>query len=250
MKNSLGDLVGTVLSEKQIVAQSYLRSEALLRKNSDTRPRLQMRFPLLLDTASTASNPLHIPDPFTSYYVESASDGSTYVQLCLTSPEDSNVNNYTQLGNKDSAIAKEPIKGCYLLWPAQAGKKLTLVLYLDVEFKPGSFLLALTGGVIIGTGTLMSPNAVVSCANTVGPATKLFANATTNKKVWVTNLDPGLFIWLSGLNTVVSGQGALVGSLVGVPVGPGASIEWTNTGDIYGVSDNAAGSLVAINVEA
>ena len=245
---ALDNLAATARTSKQIIDNSIQRQDALIRKNSDARARLTWRVVIPLDTASTGANPLHISDPFTGYYIENATSTSTAVKVSLTSNEDININNYVTVSQKDSFYSEEPVRGCYLTWAQQTGQTMTIVFFLGPDFRPGSFLTTFAGGVVVTTGASMTPNACVAVAT--GAATLIAAALSTNKKTTITNLDLANTVWISGTSGVVSGTGAVVAgtTLVGIPIPPGASYEWTNTGAIYGSADNATVN-VAVNVE-
>ena len=230
-------------SQREYIQGSMNKQEALIRKNSDFRPRLIIRVPLDLSTAATQSNAYHVADPFNGFYVESATDSSATVKLSCTSNEKHNLDNYTTVSLKDAAEAQEPIRGAFLTWDAQAGKTMTLVFYLGLNFKPGSYVTATGGGVSEYYGTAMSPAAAVSVTST---ATLVSASSSTAKRRTIQNIS-GVGIYISGASTVVGAVGG-AGTLIGLYIPVGGSYEWLNQDDIYAITD-AGTAIVSIQVE-
>lgn len=229
-------------NQADIIQQLKSRNAASIWDDSRSRPRKQLRMVIPLDVAATEANPFVISNPFNGFYVVSATDANVSVNLSLTSPEKQNITEYTSIKLNDSGTFSEPIRAAYLTWSAQTGKSITIMFYLGIDFRPGSLVSAISGGVVITTGTGMTPVASVSVATT---ATLIAAADSTRKKTTIQNL--GMQdVFISGTNTVV-GTGAALG-LNGIKLQPGALYEWTNTGAIYGIAVGAA-SVVSINTE-
>lgn len=238
-------LPGIEKISEAVIGQNALKiQEALTRKNSDLRPALQLRIPIDLTTARNATNPLKVSGPFSGFYVENASTSTgALAKLSLSSPEQGNLANYTQITKNDSAKFTEPVKDIFITNTAQSGSTLTLILYFGVEIKPGSYNADIAGGISTGSG--MTPEGAVSLA--AATVKEIWDASISATKVTLTNIG-GDTVWISGTNGVKSGTNAVAGDTVGIPVAAGGIFEWTNSGPIYGISD--AGTLLSVNYEA
>lgn len=236
--------MGTKLPNQKGITNDRLTSQdAAIRYASDVRPALQRRVTIDLDTASTDQSLYEVGFQANAFYVESATDSSTTVSMVMVSVEQAQTLNYTKLKLNDSGIFSQPVNNVYLKWAAQAGKSITIVFYIGVEFRPGSFLLSLTGGVTLTTGSGMTPVAAVTVTNA---ATALLIADTTRKKTTLQVLNgPGIYI--SGVNTVVGIAGG-AGTTIGYFIPAGGSFEITGSGAYFGITD-AGSSLVGINTE-
>lgn len=231
----------TTLSEIKDLLQTqagYLRSIAAandggIALDTDMRPRKQLRIVLELDTARGENNPLEINNPFSSYYVETASDDSTVVKMSLTSPEAQNIRQYTSVRRKDAARFSLPIRAGYLTWDAQAGKTMTIIFYLGLEFIPGTINTAITGGVSISDGTAVDTLSPVTLTTTVGV---IAASNADRKKLVISNL---------GSARIFIGDAAVTndaGASPGIPVDPGMSYFWISQAAVSGIA--ASGSVI------
>lgn len=218
------DLARLPASQQQLIEASLSKNAAAIRRDSEMRPRLQLRIPLELDAARTAQNPFVISAPFTAFYVEEATDTNVSIRMSLTSPEGQNISQYTTLRENDSGEFEDPIRAAYLTWPAQVGKTLTLVIYLGVAFRPGSQISVNSGGVSINDGSAVA-NSVVTLA--AAAATVLFA-ADATRKVGSAFNDTGATLYLGGTATVTD-----TGATKGFPWLPGAPLTWRNTAALY-----------------
>lgn len=215
------------------IENAQAQNMAEIRQNSDFRPPLAKKIVLALDTAATAAAPYLINIPFDAFYVAGATDAVTSVNLNLGS--DSSNTDYGSFPIKasDSAYLKQTVKGANLTWTAQAGKTLTLVLFLGVDFKSGSYLNQFVGstsiilGTSVATGTLgsLGTGATVTVTNAAA-----IALCPTN----LTRADLMLYtdqaIWIGDASVAVGR---------GIPIAAGATFSWQNTGPLYAIAAGA-----------
>jgi len=227
-----------------ILPQSYQES---LRKRTDAiggdrdlRPRKIAKYVIDLSTARDASSPFEINEAFDAFFVEAATDNNTLCSMILTSGFSDATRNPMVLKKNSEAEFSEPTNRALITNAAQSGKTITILLFMGVKYRSGQLLSELTGGVIVTTGTGMTPQTKVS----VGvAATQIFASDSTRKKATIQNIG-GNRIFISGTNTVTLDSG----TLPGIILDPGDVYEWINTGACYGIADGAACD-VSINTE-
>ncbi len=234
-----------LLSEIKDLLQTqagYLRSIAAandggIALDTDMRPRKQLRVVVPLDTARNEFDPLEINNPFSAYYVETATDDNAVVRMSLTSREAQNISQYTEIRRKDAARFSLPIRSAFLTWDAQAGKSMTIIFFLGLEFIPGTINTAITGGVSISDGTTLTSSAAATATTTAG----LIAAADPDRvKLVISNL---------GSARVFLGSAAVttdLGGFPGIPLDPGLSYFWISEAACYAVA--ASGSVtLALN---
>lgn len=193
----------------QLIQDTNLRQKAGILRSSDQRPKLSVRVPIALDVARSASDPLVIIQPFNGFYVESTTDSSTSVKMGLGSVDKYNTDNYSTLKENDAAFSPEEIRGCTLFWDAQAGKEMTIVFYVGVEFRPGSLLSVITGGVTINEGSALTQAGLGAAGNASSVAcstsiAQLLASDSSRKVAKLFN--PGTDLWV-GNAAVTAGVG-------------------------------------------
>ncbi|MGE4109034.1 MAG: hypothetical protein AB7F66_17685 [Bacteriovoracia bacterium] len=232
--------VGQLTTRKEISDAKQLDRAADIRRRSDERPASMQRIVLTADqlaTAASEGNPYKIPFPFNSFHVESATDQTVEVRL---SPDDQSVRsiaNYKTLKLNDSGVFTEVLSGGYLTWAAQAGKTMTIVFFVDVDWRSGSQLSLTAGGISISDGSAVATSVVTLAA---AAATVLFAADSTRKLgTWIN--DTGITQYI-GPATVTA-----TGATKGMPVAPGAVIEWRNTAALYAFNTGAAFDTVAMS---
>lgn len=224
----------------QIIQDINLRQKAGILRSSDQRPKLSVRVPIELDTARSASDPLVIIQPFNGFYVEAATDSSVSVKMGLGSVDRYNTDNYSTLKENDAAYSPEEIRGCTLFWDAQAGKSITLVFYVGVEFRPGSLLSVITGGVTILEGTAITQaglgaGGASSSVSVTTTATQLLASDSSRKVAKMFN--PGVDLWV-GNASVTAGIGLYWPS--------GSWLTVKNTAAIYAIAAAGSSSVVGV----
>lgn len=179
-------------------------------RSSEQRPKMALRLVLPLDTAVTAENPKLISQPFNGYYIENrGTDTDAYVRLALVGLDKYVTDNYTEVGKNDSSYSYEEIKNASLAWPAQPGKTLTIIFFLGVDFRPGSLISAISGGVTIVEGTsisesLLSSTGAASSVPLSGTIAQLLIQDDDRKTATLYN--DGADAWIGGA-AVVSGTG-------------------------------------------
>lgn len=227
----------------QFTAERDTSRESQIASSSRVRPLFQFRLVLGtgdLGTARTESNPLVLDQPFDGFYVESATDSNTSVNLSLMSPETGQIRNYVAIKQGDTAQYSQISNRAILTWSAQAGNTITIVFFMGVQFKSGSLRSLLTGGVTNTVGSGCTPSTQVSVATT---ATLILAASSTTKMANVRNKSSYQYLYISGTNAVTTDSG----TKPGIKLGPGESYDWDCQSDIYGIYDTATEN-VALNV--
>jgi hypothetical protein len=216
---------------------------AAIRYDKDGRPRWASRVTIDLTTAMSfkdlASSQI-MQEPFDSFDIETATDDNVSIKMSFGSNELYHSVNYKTLKKSDVMSFERTVKGCAFEWAAQSGKSITIVFYLGARFQSGSFRQVLSGGVVVTTGSAMTPQPYVDVLVT---ATQIFASDTTRNNATIQNLGTS-DIYISGVNTVTIGTGATPG----IKLEPNDSYEWKNTGACYGIADGAT-SRVSLNTE-
>ena len=212
-----------MISQNEVVQLNNQYRDALIRKDSDERPRWIGRITLDLTTAKAFNVGQKILDPFDSVFVEDATDDNVEIKIAFTASNDQSFNNYVTLIKNKGLELEKPCAGAVLSWDAQANKTITLVFGIGLKVKSGSFIQTITGGVTLLEGTGFTNTAVALPAAT---ATEIFAQDNARKV--------GSFVNLSGA-TIYVGDGA-VDNLTGYPVPNGSEFTWRNTGQLYGYS--------------
>lgn len=225
-------------TQKEVVLNGQIERDAFIRKNSDLRPKLQIRVDLDLSVARTVRNPYVVEGPFDGFFVEATSTIGTTVKQSITSKDNYNLSEYTTLKINSSGTFKTPVRRAILTWTAQAGKTMTIVYYNECTFRPGSTVSEMSGGVVPTTGDTLTPLANVQVT---GVATLISAAGAAKKKRTVQVLQ-GVTIWL-GDNTVQAGNA--VGTRGGVRIQVGQAWEYTGTGAIYGIT-NGGNATVSV----
>lgn len=209
---------------KAIVDQANRVSKASIFEGSTQKPFKIQRIDLTLTTAQLATNPYKIGFPFKSVYICSASDVLANVSL-LPETQDS-YQSAIPLKQNDSWTTDEPVSGAFLYWSAQTTKTISILFFIDSEFRSGSQISQTGGGVAIIDGSSFTQSAV---ALTAATATLVMAGDTTRKSISVQN-NTGADVWFG--NSTVSNTGANLGQRVAA----GGIFVWRNTSALYGYS--------------
>lgn len=188
------------------------------------RPFSVQKMTIDLTTARLSTQPYKIGFPFKSLYVQTATDVYATVNVKLLT-QDSSQSSFPMKLN-DSFNNEFPIAEAYLDWDAQAGKTITLIFFLDSEFRSGSQISVTGGGVsivdgssiLLGTVTLAAATAAV-----IAPADSLRKVATIQNKT-------GAVLYV-GDSSITNG-----GATEGINIQPDGIITWRNTGALYGYS--------------
>lgn len=193
-----------------------------------------------LGTAKTIELPFKIGFGFRSVFVRDATDSNVQVSLRPYGPDQ--VNGDIPLKYNDSVVFPTRIPQAVLTWSAQTSKTMTLVFFLNGEFRSGSQVSSTAGGVSVTTGTAMAPSAPVAVGIT---AVQLLAASSTRKKATIGNpLGSGINLWISGTSAVTNAAGGFPGILLE----PGDYYEFLNQGTLFGIA-SAASVNVTIQTE-
>lgn len=225
------------------ISESDAQSKANIIRSSEQRPKMALRLVLPLDVAATAENPKLISQPFNGYYVEDAgTDAGAVVRLAYGGIDKYATDNYTSLGKNDSAYSTEEIKQATLQWTAQAGKTLTLIFFLGVDFRPGSLLSQIEGGVSIIEGSAMSQAMLGSAGNastvSVTTTATMILPADNDRKLATLQTDAPIQL---GNSAVV----ATPGSETGLTINPG-QFQIRNTGAVYAIVAGGTANITGI----
>lgn len=200
------------------------------------RPFSVQKMTIDLTTARLSTQPYKIGFPFKSIYVQTATDVYASVNVKLLT-QDSSQSSFPMKLN-DSFNNEFPIAEAYLDWEAQSGKSITLIFFLDSEYRSGSQISVTGGGVSINDGSSITGPTRVTLAATTAAA---IAPADTLRKVATLYNDSGADIFLGDSSVTDSG------ATKGIPWANGTILYWRNTGALYGYS--VAGGNVIRNEE-
>lgn len=220
------------ISVQQLIDGYNKSSSAEVRRSSDLRPRMALRLSITLDTARTAENPYVISNPFNSFWVESTTSTSTYVQMTMGGSDKYNTDNPITLYANSSAKYDTAMKECQLIWAAQPGKVLNIIFFLGVDFRPGSFLTQLTGGVAIVTGSTGENGYLGSNAS---PVQSVSVTSGAQALLCDTDIDRKLFTFYTTQGIWIGGSDVTVGT-AGILINAGERFQWTNTGQLYAIA--------------
>lgn len=224
----------------QRIDDANAQNKADIRRNSDLRPRLALPVVLALDTARDWRNPYIISTPFDSFYVAGATDAVTTVSVTLGSDSSNSDKNSFPIKASDSAKFGSPVKGCLLTWTAQAGKTITVVFFLGIDFKSGSYLNQFVGQTSIINGTGVNTGTLGAAGN---QATLPVTNAAAVQLCPI-NLVRASFNFYTDQKIWVGDAAVAVGR--GVPVAAGGIFQFSNTGALYAIADAAAANVTGM----
>ena len=177
-----------------------------------------------LSTQRLSTDPYKIGFQFQSVFVRDASDTATEVSMRPITRDD--LQGAVPLRKNDALDFGQTINEAYLHWAAQTGKSVTLVFFLDAQFRSGSQLSQNAGGISINDGSAFTTARVDLTAAT---ATAVVA-ANTSRKVASIQNNTGSDVWFGNASVANSGAN------LGIKVGAGDVFEWRNTAALYGYS--------------
>lgn len=225
-------------SMRAILAENRAVDEASIREGLTSPPSGKRTFALDLTTARLQTDPLRISVPIKSLYVETATDAN--VEIYYKMDTDAVDSDWTKLKLKDSQEFSRAKSSILLYWAAQSGKSITLNLYPDSVFRPGSSVTSAGGSVSTADGVSLTSNANVACP--AGTATKVLDTDSTRVVETVQFSTSG---WIGD-----SSASAVVGSQKGNYVAAFEKVAFRNTGILYFYPTVGAGDAVAYrNVE-
>lgn len=228
------DVMNKTLAEL-ILDSGYQNMEAALFKDKQALPFGIQSVTLSLNTARDIGNPYKILFPHKSFYVVSATDVSTTVNYLPTT--ENSFQSALPIKQNDVWTSDRLISQGFLTWSAQTGKSITIVFFVESEFKSGSQISVTGGGVSLVDGSaLVQSNPTLSAAT----ITQILTSDTSRKVSFIQNLT-GASIWVGG--SAVSNTG----SNRGLEITNNAVFEWRATAALYAYSV-AGGSLHLSNL--
>lgn len=207
-----------------ILSAAREKQQAAIFEGNTQKPFGIQAVTLDLSTARDASNPFKIGFPFKSVYVSTATD--VYANVNMQPNSNDSFQSSLPLKQNDSWVREFPVSQAFLWWAAQSGKSITLLFFVDSEFRSGSQVSVTGGGVSIVEGSTLSTTRVDLTAST---ATLVLAADSTRKCSTIQN-NTGAEVWFGGSS--VSSTGAGLGYLVPA----GATFTFKNTGALYAYS--------------
>lgn len=211
------------VSDAILSAADQIKKAAIF-EGSTQKPFKIQRMDLTLTTAVLSTNPMKIGFPFKSVYVCTASDVLANVSM-LPETQDS-YQSAIPLVRNDVWTSDEPVSSGYLYWAAQSGRTISLLFFVDSEFRSGSQISVTGGGVSIVEGSAFTTSRVDLTAAT---ATSVVASDSSRKLVSVQN-NTGADVWFG--TSSVSNTGANLGQRLAA----GGIFQWRNTGALYAYS--------------
>lgn len=216
---------------REFVEQTLL--EILTKRNANVartamdRPSSIKRIDIPLDIAqleTDAEQKTRIGFEFKSYFVCAATDASTEIFLKPMSRDDNQGS--VPLRVNSSHVFDLPINGAYLHWEAQPGKKISLIVCVDSEFRPGATISELTGDLSLTDGSSFDHSVITLPANTP----TLICPAKGTRKVATFQNKTGGFIWIGKASVSSSGANQ------GLEYSAGDSDEWKSSAPLYAIS--------------
>jgi hypothetical protein len=224
------DFVNAVLNQADLIKR------ARVFEGSTQKPFLVQSLTLTLTTAKDVLNPLRIGFSFRSLFVQSATDTTTNVNIQIGGPEP--INSVFNVKKNDVWSSEYPINECNISWDAQSGKTITLVFFVDAEFKSGSLINQISGGVSVSNGTAFATALVAGVATAVST---LFASASTRLNGLVQNRTGGS-IYIGGTSSVNNTAG---NANRGFELQDGQDFTYKNTAALYAYCD-ATGDIICV----
>lgn len=211
----------------QIFQKGLQQDEAAIYANS-TGQSLIKTLPVDLSIARLAGDPFRVGFPFRSFYVISASDPATTINMRLGTRDTSE--DSSPLSQESSFELPFPVKEAYLDWPAQAGKTMLLLFSIKGAFKSNKIASITSGGVLITEGTSLT----TQTGGTIpAVATALFPQDSSRKLMVIQNQD-SIDMWLGDAGVTTD-----AGTNPGIKIQPGGSYEWKSTAACYFIGKSA-----------
>lgn len=214
-------------STDQIIQGINNNQKAEISRSKDLRSKWAFRQVIPLDSQVTAQNPYIIRQPYRGIYVESTSSSGVSVRFSTGSLDDYNAQNYVFLKQNDSFFAEYEETLATLTWDSQPGQSISIVLFLEVDFKPGTQLVNFSGGVTESTGSVVESLKLGSSANvgkiSIPAATFTLVVAGDGNRKQMTLYFDGP-VWLGDINVAPGVAGIFF---------PGGIYEFKNQGALY-----------------
>lgn len=220
---------------RQITKAAYVPRTAEILDAATANPFQLQKFVLTLTTAKTEQDPFIIGFPFKGILLKAGSDNLTNVDVKFNK-NDQGIDKVNMVTN-DAINSQQMFSGAFISWAAQAGKTITVYVFLDSTFVSGS---------LINSGTVTT-----SLPSTVTGPTQVALSAVTATIVVPANLANRLTSLQNktGANLYLGGStiGAVGGANEGIMIPPNAVYLHANTAALYGWS--VAGGNVSYIVE-
>lgn len=211
-------------------------SAAQIAKAKTNPPFGIQKIVLDLTTAKRTDDPYKIAFPFRSFYVADATDNAVTIDLQPNIRDD--YQSSIPIKKNDSWTSSEAIGSAYLSWSAQSAKSITIVFFVDSEFKSGSQISVNSGGISINEGTAVA-NTITTLVAAAAAVAVLPQSST--RFVGTIQNKSGASIWLGPAGVTATG------ATEGFELQAGGLFIWKNTAALYAFS--AAGGRVLSLVE-
>lgn len=224
----------TTEDTQAIINAAETLKKAKIFESGTQRPFAIQKFTLDLATARLEENPFKISAPFTSIFVEDATDSGT--EIFLKPNAQDKFQSPIKLRDRDSLTFEYPINEAYIHWDAQTGKEITFVIFVDAKFESGTQISQTSGGVTVSTGSILATDTPITLA------------ATTTTEIAPQNLDRKLTTLQNKTGSILYIGGAGVDNTDGLEVPIDGFIYHRNTAALYGYSV-AGGDVKSVTEE-
>lgn len=209
----------------QILSALQRPDRARITDGTYNKPFNVQSMTLSLDTAKLSTAPQKISFPFSSVFIANATDTTVNVNVQLFGQD--SMNSTFQMKKNDAFTMPFPISEAYLSWPAQAGKTITIVFFVSGEFRPGSQISVINGGINISEGSAVALGGQVTLL--AATAALIAPILSTRNVAWIQN-KTGADLYLGDASITDSG------ATEGIKVPPDYIISWKSTAGLYGYS--------------
>lgn len=216
-------------------------SKARIFEGNTQKPFGVQAITIPLTTARLETDPYVLNFPFRTLYVQSATDTGVNVNVRFQTRDQ--YQSAINMKRNDVFVADYPQSSVNLYWDAQSGKSITLVFFIDAEFRSGSLISVTSGGVSVSNGDSITQS---NPALTAATATLVCAASTTRKQARLQNTDPANSIWLGPSTVTDSGTVATRG----FELAPGEIFVWQNAAALYAYSVAGGNGLIHVSEEA
>lgn len=221
---------------KSIVQRSREEDLASISYGNESREQTVLKYVIDLSVARSADNPREINFPFRSIFAEAGSDRDAFLYVKPGTRED--VQSPFRIGFRDSWARDHAVPRAFLHWDAQPGKTITLLFFTDSEFRSGSQVTTVSGGVTLLEGSALTQSNSNLSATT---ATQIFASSST-RKTGIFQNKSGASVWVGPSSAVLD-----TGANRGYEVADGDSFIWRNSAALFAYS--VAGGSIHLSEE-
>lgn len=211
---------------QMIIDQLAKNAQAKIFEGNTQHPFEVQVLTLNLTTARLETDPFRVNFPWRTVFVKKATDSSVEIQL---KPQtDDSYQSSVPLNRNDIFSNEYPFASASLYWSAQPGKSITLIFFVNAEFRSGSLISVTSGGLVATNGDSFTTANLSFVAAT---PLKIF-NQDFDRKNGVFQNNSGAVIYLgtSSVSSVISNAN------IGLAIQDGQSFEWKNTAELWGIS--------------